>query len=120
MSARIQFGRDDATVADLRNQTDSAGVAKDNIESAIKEAWKGIDAQLATKEVRKNAIVPLVDEDLLDLYEQLRGSKDGVAIGALIDNMCGGCHLKLTAAEVLDARRSDPPRCIHCRRILAI
>ncbi len=111
---------DDATVADLRNQTDSAGVAKDNIESAIKEAWKGIDAQLSTKEVRKNAIVPLVDEDLLDLYEQLRGSKDGVAIGALIDNMCGGCHLKLTAAEVLDARRSDPPRCIHCRRILAI
>jgi predicted nucleic acid-binding Zn-ribbon protein len=43
-----------------------------------------------------------------------------VAIGALTDSMCGGCHLKLTAAEVLDAKRSDPPRCIHCRRILVI
>ncbi len=81
---------------------------------------RGIDAQLATKESRKGEMVPRLDEDLIELYEELRGTKDGVGVGALIDGMCGGCHLKLTAAEVLDAKRTDPSRCIHCRRILVI
>jgi predicted nucleic acid-binding Zn-ribbon protein len=107
-------------VAELTQRTDEAATAKAGIESTIKEAWKGIDAQLGTKEARKAGIVPLIEEDLLDLYEQLRDSKEGVAIGALIDNMCGGCHLKLTAAEILEAKRTDPTRCIHCRRILVI
>ena len=65
-------------------------------------------------------MVALIEEDLLDLYDQLRGTKEGVAVGALTDGICGGCHLKLTAAEVIDAKRTDPPRCIHCRRILVI
>ena len=104
----------------LRTEFEEATVAKDALESVIKEAWKGIDSQLAVKEGRKSEIVPAIDEELLELYEKLRDSKEGVAIGALTDNMCGGCHLKLTAAEVLDAQRSDPPRCIHCRRILVI
>ncbi len=105
---------------DLAGRVESADVAKGEVEAAIKESWKGIDAQLAIRETRKADIVPLIAADLLELYEQLRNTKEGVAIGALADSMCGGCHLKLTAAEVLEAKRSDPPRCIHCRRILVI
>lgn len=110
----------EVAVEDLKNRVEAAGAAKAEVEAVIKEAWKGIDAQLSVKEARKGEIVPLIDEELLDLYEQLRETKEGVAIGALADSMCGGCHLKLTAAEVIDAKRSDPPRCIHCRRILVL
>ena len=110
----------EAAVADLKDRSASAAEAKADVESRIKEAWKGIDAQLAVKESRKGEIVPSIEEDLLEMYEELRESKEGVAVGALIDSMCGGCHLKLTAAEVLDAKRSDPARCIHCRRILVV
>lgn len=110
----------ESSVETLRAQVAEADVAKNRLESVIKEAWKGIDGRLAIKEARKAEIVPLIDDELLELYEKLRETKEGVAIGALTDNMCGGCHLKLTAAEVLDAKRSDPPRCIHCRRILVI
>jgi hypothetical protein len=108
------------SVETLRTKSAEAAVVKDALESVIKKAWTGIDSQLAIKEARKAEIVPSIDEELLELYEALRATKEGVAIGALVDNMCGGCHLKLTAAEVLDAKRSDPPRCIHCRRILVI
>lgn len=108
----------ESSVAGLKAQVAEAGSAKASLEATIKEAWRGIDAQLATKEARKTGIVPLIPEDLLELYEELRESKDGVAVGPLTDNMCGGCHLKLTAREQLDAKKSDPPRCIHCRRIL--
>lgn len=117
MEAREQ---QEGQVDQLRNGAGEAAEAKGVLEAAIKEAWKGIDARLAVKEARKAEVVPLVSEDLLDLYENLRESKEGVAIGELMDGMCGGCHLKLTAAEVLDAKRTDPPRCIHCRRILVI
>ncbi len=110
----------EGAAVDLRNRVDQAVTAKAGIEAAIKEAWRGIDAQLATKESRKGEMVPRLDDELIELYEELRGTKDGVGVGALIDGMCGGCHLKLTAAEVLDAKRTDPSRCIHCRRILVI
>jgi hypothetical protein len=111
---------DEATVGELTGKLEEATGAKTATESVIKEAWRGIDAQLAVKEGRKAAIVPLIEEDLLDLYDQLRETKEGVAVGALTDDMCGGCHLKLTAAEQLDAQRSEPARCIHCRRILVL
>ncbi len=110
----------DGIVADLQERQQQADSAKSQIEGVIKHAWAGIDAQLATKEARKAEIVPRIEQDLIDLYEQLRDSKDGVAVGALADDTCGGCHLKLTAAEVIEAKRSEPPRCIHCRRILVV
>lgn len=110
----------DNTVAELKNQLEAATAVKAQFESAIKEAWRGIDAQLAVKEARKGKVVPLIPEDLMELYEHLRETKEGVAVGALVDDMCGGCHLKLTAAEQLDAKRTDPARCIHCRRILVM
>ncbi len=104
----------EALVAEL----EAAEATKRRHEAAIAEAWETIDAQLAIKEARKADIVPLIREDLLELYEELRPVKDGVAVGRLAEGICGGCHLRLTAAEQLDAKRTDPPRCLHCRRIL--
>mgnify|MGYP001813325504 CR=1 FL=1 len=104
----------------LQGELATATEGKATLEAAIQEAWRGIDAELARKEARKAEIVPLIPEDLLALYEELRPVKEGVAIGRLVESVCGGCHLRLTAAERLDVTRSDPPRCIHCRRILVL
>ncbi len=93
---------------------------RDRLEALIEASWKAIDARLATKEVRKADIVPLIESELLELYEELRLVKDGVAVGRLAEDNCGGCHLRLTAAEQLYLKKSDPPRCNHCRRILVI
>ena len=110
----------EAAVAALSEELAKAEAAKAELEAVIQEAWNGIDARLARKEARKADIVPLIEPGLLELYEQLREVKEGVAIGRLAEGICGGCHLSLTAAEQLEVRRSDPPRCIHCRRILAL
>lgn len=115
MEARESKERD---VDALAEQVVAAGGAKDDLETQIQEAWRAIDTQLARVEARKSDIVPLIDEDLLTLYEDLRPVKEGVAVGRLADGVCGGCHLTLTAAEQLSVLRQEPPRCIHCRRIL--
>jgi predicted nucleic acid-binding Zn-ribbon protein len=115
MEARESKERD---VDALAEQVVAAGGVKDDLETQIQEAWRAIDTQLARVEARKSDIVPLIDEDLLTLYEDLRPVKEGVAVGRLADGVCGGCHLTLTAAEQLSVLRQEPPRCIHCRRIL--
>jgi predicted nucleic acid-binding Zn-ribbon protein len=108
----------EGVVADLAEQRDGVAGEKAQLEETISAAWKSIDAELARREARKADIVSLIPADLLDLYEELRPLKEGVAVGRLAENVCGGCHLRITAAEQLEVKRSDPPRCIHCRRIL--
>ena len=80
--------------------------------------WRLIDKELAVKENRKKGTIELVDEYLLDIYEDLRRSEKGRVVGRLNGDTCGACHLKLSAAEVVRVQKQDPPRCIHCRAIL--
>lgn len=111
---------EESIVNDFDTRIAVSDAEKKRLEAMIKEAWKGIDARLAKKEARKADIIPLITEYLLELYDELREIKQGVAVGRLAEDICGGCHLRLTPAERLDISKSDPPRCIHCRRILVI
>ncbi len=108
----------EAGVVELTERLAEANAQKDLLESSIQKAWNAIDSRLAKEELRKGDIVPLIPVDLLDLYEELRILKEGLAVGRMVEGVCAGCHLRLTAAEQLDMKRSDPPRCSHCRRIL--
>lgn len=91
---------------------------KSRLSSSITEQWRLIDKELAMKEERKKHTAGLVDEYLLDIYDDLRLTGKGRVVGRLADDTCGSCHLRLSAAEVLRAQKQDPPRCIHCRAIL--
>jgi predicted nucleic acid-binding Zn-ribbon protein len=109
----------EAESARLDAGVSGAQSAKDALEATIKAEWARIDAEVAVQEGRKAEIVPLVDEDILELYAELRSTREGQqVVGELSDGVCGACHLKLSAAEENEARREDPPRCIHCRAIL--
>jgi predicted nucleic acid-binding Zn-ribbon protein len=106
-------------IAGIEGRLAEVEVEERRLNAVIKEAWRGIDAELARREERKIAAASLIPPDLMELYEELRGRKEGVAVGRLDEmGICGGCHLKLSAAERRQALEEDPPRCIHCRRIL--
>jgi uncharacterized protein len=108
----------EAEIGRLEGELEAATDRKGRLDAQIREAWKTIDEELAVKERRKTEIMPLIDEDLIDLYESLRETRDGRAVGALSGGVCGACHLMLSSAEENAARRQDPPRCVHCRAIL--
>ncbi len=109
----------EAEATRLEAQVATAEAAKGGLEATIKDEWAKIDAEIATNEAKKADIVPLVDEGILELYEELRTTREGQpVVGALSDGVCGACHLKLSAAEEREARQEDPPRCVHCRAIL--
>jgi uncharacterized protein len=65
------------------------------------------------------ALAEKVDPEYLELYEELRPQKKGVAAVALIDGVCQGCHEQLSSVYVDRLKRVEgPKRCEHCRRIL--
>ncbi len=109
-----------AAVAEAEDRLEEIADRERRLEEEIAAAWKEIDAKLARLETRKAEMITPIPDDLLELYEELRRHKEGVAIGRLEHGVCGGCHLTLSPSEQAEAARSDPPRCVHCRRILVL
>jgi hypothetical protein len=106
-------------VASIEIELATAQTEEQRLEAIIAQEWRKLDAEIAKKEARKLDIVPLIDLELLELYENLREHKEGVAIGRLEDGgICGGCHLRLSTAEQKQLLSEDLPRCLHCRRLL--
>ncbi|MFQ5523892.1 MAG: zinc ribbon domain-containing protein [Acidimicrobiia bacterium] len=105
-------------VQELKARGAEMETEKSRLEASIREQWRTIDAELARKEERKKAAVEPISEDLLELYENLRRIKEGVAVAAFDHGVCGGCHMALSPAEQEEAFSTEIPRCVHCRRIL--
>jgi hypothetical protein len=104
--------------ADLDARAAALAEEKAALEKTIKAEWKKIDGELARKEGRKQETLAPVPDDLVEMYENLRRSKEGVAIGRFEHGVCGGCHMTLSPAEQAEAFADEIPRCVHCRRLL--
>lgn len=80
-----------------------------------------VEAELAEREAARPATAARIDPETLELYEELRPQKKGVAAAALVDGVCQGCHEQLSSAELDHVRHQDGvPRCEYCRRILVL
>jgi uncharacterized protein len=98
----------------LRARVEEVGsVAADELERLRRELKERSEARAALAET--------VDPEFLELYEDLRPQKKGIAAVALIDGVCQGCHEQLSSVYVDRLKRVEgPKRCEHCRRILVI
>jgi predicted nucleic acid-binding Zn-ribbon protein len=91
------------------------------IESGSEREFTDVSAGLDSRREERNALVPSFDEELLELYEDLRSSKKGIGAARLLDGVCQGCHQKLSALELDRIKRSEGiRRCEYCRRILVL
>lgn len=85
------------------------------------QALAAVVAQAEAEQVRRDELAAKIDADLLSTYDDLRSAKSGVAIAALVDGACQGCHMKLPAQEVAQMRRTEGfPKCIECGRLLIV
>jgi uncharacterized protein len=98
----------------LRARVEEVGsLAADEIER--------LETELKEREEARAALAETVDAEYLELYDELRPQKKGVAAVALIDGVCQGCHEQLSSVYVDRLKRVEgPKRCEHCRRILVI
>lgn len=98
----------DAKIADATSRRDAASV---EIEHELK--------RLADERAQ---ILPTLHPEVIELYEDLRARKGGVAVGALENGTCRACGLPLSPMQRDEIKRSDDPiiRCENCRRLLVI
>jgi len=83
------------------------------------EELERLRTELKERSEARAGLAAAVDPEYLELYEELRPQKKGVAAVALVDGVCQGCHEQLSSVYVDRLKRSEgPKRCEHCRRIL--
>lgn len=118
MTDREPVDEEVATLDQRRQELDAEAA---RLHGVVAEAQAAIDAEVAGQEKARGEAVGVVPADLTALYEQLRSRLGGIAVAALSNGRCGGCHLALPATEV-DRIRREPPdalvRCDQCGRIL--
>ena len=101
--------------AQLRDANDRLS----QIRGAAGTELEDIERGLVERAGEREALLPEFDEELLRMYEELRRSKRGVGVAALVDGVCQGCHQKLSPMYIDRLKRAgDIWRCEYCRRIL--
>lgn len=120
---------------DVMERLETAQAQLDQLQASIGEYDEGlrelekrrdaataeIDAEVREAESERGQIVAGLPDDLLKLYERLRGSHGGVGAAALVQRRCQGCQLELNAAdlrEIAAAPEDEVLRCEECQRIL--
>ena len=89
--------------------------------SVAADELEKLRTELRERTEARTTLAEAVDPEFLELYEDLRPQKKGVAAVALIDGVCQGCHEQLSSVYVDRLKRVEgPKRCEHCRRILVI
>jgi predicted nucleic acid-binding Zn-ribbon protein len=109
----------EAKIAQAEGEASEARTRLGEISGDSAHELEDISRGLAQRTGERQQLVPLFDEELLELYDDLRRQKRGVGAAALQDGVCQGCHQKLSAMELERLKRSqDVKRCEYCRRIL--
>ncbi len=65
-----------ASLSRLEGERDAVASEKGRIEEVIAESWSEIDAEVARLEEKKAGMVPMIDAELLALYEDIRPAKE--------------------------------------------
>jgi hypothetical protein len=80
-----------------------------------------IGARLSQLDAQRKQILPGIDPKMLQEYEKILHSRAGLAIAAVKDNSCGGCHMQVPAQVInLIKMYEHIITCEVCNRILYI
>jgi uncharacterized protein len=113
--------KEDVEARAAESQTE-AEAARARVEAVGGEAVRELDqisADLSARRTEREELVPAFDEELLELYEDLRRQKHGVGAARIVDGVCQACHEKLSAVELDRLKRTEGvKRCEYCRRIV--
>ncbi|MFG2088196.1 MULTISPECIES: zinc ribbon domain-containing protein [unclassified Spirillospora] len=111
----------DGRVAALRADQSAAQDELTALAERRDAARREIDEEAGTAGAARTAVAKDVPDDLLALYEKLRGQFGGVGAAKLFRGACQGCHLALNTVDLNTLRTAaedEVIRCEECRRIL--
>ncbi|MDF1824675.1 MAG: C4-type zinc ribbon domain-containing protein [Verrucomicrobiales bacterium] len=98
---------------------------KENEQSVVEEIEdlgslaKKITSDIEAEKVTRAGHAEALEDDLLYTYDRLFNAKAGQAVVGLIDEVCNGCHTKVTKSTVVEVKAEKKiTTCENCGRIL--
>ena len=103
----------------LRSRLTLAEAALEKTRALVREELQSISQRkerltqdLGELRKERQKLAAPVSSGLLPIYEKLIKSKHGVAVAAVRDGKCGGCHIQLIATTIVDLMTDQ--RVVHC------
>ena len=119
----VMVHKEDASDTLDRLKTEQADTAAkaESLTTTVGSLITEIDTQLQEHTAKRDALGGPLPGPLVELYEKLRSTKNGVGAAALERGTCQGCHTQLPNKEV-ERMKSEGglQRCDNCRRILVV
>ena len=117
----IRFDAAKAKVETLKNNDAGLKQLRLELHSRYESASIALTEEISSETSKRNSQASGIDKPLLELYEKIRTSSNGVGAALLVGNTCDGCHLSITPVELEKIKAmpaDDVVRCEECRRIL--
>jgi predicted nucleic acid-binding Zn-ribbon protein len=109
----------DTRAAEAAKEVDTARARAEEVGGDAVQELDASAVGLRARRAEREALVPAFDEELLELYDDLRAQKRGVGAAAIVDGVCQACHEKLSAMELDRLKHTEGvKRCEYCRRIV--
>jgi len=88
-------------------------------EDTIKGRIKDLNAQINTLQEKRQRFTSNIDKKILEKYEQLLKTRQGLAIVPVEGENCGSCHMRVTHQKINEIKMFDNlVFCESCVRIL--
>lgn len=85
----------------------------------LEEGTKGMGAEADKLAERRKALAAEADAGWLARYERIFAKEGDAAIAMVEHGTCGGCHMKLSPSQAVEARKHDQvTMCDFCGRML--
>ena len=109
---REAIAKEEQKVGDLRSQAEHT--ERDNAERLA-----SLQARISEVDVRREVVTVNLDPAIARRYGQIAAKRDGIAVVAVVDGGCAGCHMQLQPRFVENIlRASSLAACPHCSRYL--
>lgn len=111
----------EARLAERRQAQDQQQAKLAEVAERRDNGLRELDDEAGLSSTARTAVAKDIPDDLLQLYERLRGQLSGIGAAILLRGQCQGCHLALNTVDLNRIRSSAPDevvRCEECRRIL--
>lgn len=107
--------------AELTGRVDSLQSKVTEAEARKGASLQALDAEGFSVSKQREVLAAGVPDDLIKLYDKLRGQQGGIGAARLYQKRCEGCRLELNITELNEVRAAPADtvvRCENCRRIL--
>ena len=106
-------------LAEAKRVAEEAKASEATTLSDLDEREKNIEKELDELDDEREELVKTISKKTFAHYERLLDTKEGRVIVGVDHSSCGGCHMKLQAQDIVNAKSGrEMVTCTNCGRLI--